>query len=69
MFHEIWEMLIDLPEYVDSIGNFLSSNYWPPFKREAQKTLKVLMKRGYLSDKKPELNTYEAPRSQQAKAD
>ena len=55
-FHEIWEMLIQVPEYVDSIGNFISSNYWPPFQKEAQKTLNILMKRGYLSDDKPELN-------------
>ena len=55
-FSEIWEMLLDLPEYVDSIGNFLSSKYWPPFQKEAKQTLEVLMKRGYLSDEKEELN-------------
>ena len=55
-FHEIWEMLIDLPDYVDTIGNFLSTNYWPPFQRQAQETLNILMKRGYLSDEKPEPN-------------
>jgi len=55
-FREIWEMLLNLPDYVDSIGNFLSSNYWPPFQKEAQKTLNILMLRGYLSDEEPELN-------------
>ena len=55
-FREIWEMLLNLPDYVDSIGNFLSSNYWPPFQKEAQKALNILMKRGYFSDEKPELN-------------
>lgn len=53
-FKEIWKMLIDMPDYVDSIGNFLSSNYWPPFQKEAEKTLKVFMKRGYLSEDEPE---------------
>jgi len=55
-FHEIWEMLIELPEYVDSIGNFLSTNYWPPFQNEAKAALTVLMKRGYLSNETPEPN-------------
>ena len=55
-FKEIWEMLIDLPDYADSIGNLLSSNYWPPFQKEAERTLKVFMKRGYLSEDEPELN-------------
>jgi hypothetical protein len=55
-FKEIWEMLIGMPEYVDSIGNFLSSNYWPPFQKGAERTLKVFMKRGYLSADEPEFN-------------
>lgn len=55
-FHEIWYMLDLLPEQIATIQDFLSSNYWPPFRDEAKRALSVFRKRGFFSDEKAEFN-------------
>jgi hypothetical protein len=49
-FEQIWGLLGLLPGHIESIGDFLSSHYWPPFKDEASKALDVFMVRGFFSD-------------------
>lgn len=49
-FEEIWGLLELLPDHIESIGDFLSSHYWPPFMAEASRVLNVFRKRGFFSD-------------------
>lgn len=55
-FHKIWDMVDFLPDNIESIGEFLASEYWPPFRDEAKKALLVFRKRGFFSDEEPEFN-------------